>query len=253
MANKDKTSAPPSLKLGKAPAKKDDRNLKFSAVLKSTPLPPAYDFDATHPEVKTPMFGNDQLGDCVIAGRAHQTLRFELVEQGKPIQIADTDVTQEYFRETGGADTGLVVLDSLKSWRARGWTVGKNNYKIQAFAEINYKNPDEVRQAIFADIGVGLGVQLPISAQAQFQQREPWVVTPGPDGEPGSWGGHYVYVPGYDQNGPICVTWGTKQPMSWEWFEKYCDEAFAIFDAKDSFKLSMIRTDVLHEFIQKLT
>ena len=28
--------------------------------------------------------------------------------------------------------------------------------------------------------------------------------------------------------------------MTWAWFDKYCDEAYAIFDAKNTFKKSMI-------------
>ena len=65
-------------KLGKRAAKRDDRNLKFAAVLKApTPLPDTYDFDVKHKGIPTPMFANDTLGCCVIAGRAHQTLRFE--------------------------------------------------------------------------------------------------------------------------------------------------------------------------------
>src|SRR5881397_2060435 len=89
-------------KLGKAPAKRDRRNLLFSAVLKRPPpAPPAYDFDLEHPGTPTPMFLNDTYGDCVIAGRAHQTLRFESLEQGKRLTIADREVLEEYFKETG--------------------------------------------------------------------------------------------------------------------------------------------------------
>jgi hypothetical protein len=97
-----------------------------------------------------------------------------------------------------------------------------------------------VRRAIFADVGMGLGLQLPKSAQKQVQTGQPWTVTTGPDARPGSWGGHYVYVSGYTPSGPVCVTWGRKQQMTWAWLDKYCDEAYAIFDAKDSFKKTII-------------
>ena len=46
--------------------------------------------------------------------------------------------------------------------------------------------------------------------------------------------GHYVYVPGYTKDGPVCVTWGRKQQMSWAFVDKYCDEAYAIIDAIDT-------------------
>jgi hypothetical protein len=40
------------------------------------------------------------------------------IEQGSVVMITDKDVTREYFKETGGPDAGLVVLDSLKAWQA---------------------------------------------------------------------------------------------------------------------------------------
>jgi len=67
---------------------------------------------------------------------AHQTLRFELVEQGKVIHITDAKVEKEYFKETGGPDSGLVVLDSLKLWRKPGWRAAGKRYTIKAFAQI---------------------------------------------------------------------------------------------------------------------
>lgn len=241
-------------KLGKAPAKKDTRNLQFATLLRATAptLPTSYDFDIAHPGIPTPMFGNDDYGDCVIAGRAHQTLRFEDIEQGSVLMITDKEVLKEYFKETGGPDTGLVVLDSLNKWRQKGWKVGKHNYKIQAFAEVDFGKNDEIRQAIFADVGVALGVQLPNSAKAQIQTGQPWDVTTGSDSAPGSWGGHYVYVPGYTPSGPVCVTWGRKQQMTWAWLHKYCDEAYAIFDAKNHFKKNMIAKEKITAFLKTL-
>ena len=241
-------------KLGKAPAKKDSRNLKFATLLRATAptLPSSYDFDTTHSGIPTPMFGNDVHGDCVIAGRAHQTLRFEDIEQGSVLMITEKEVLKEYFKETGGPDNGLVVLDSLNKWRHKGWKVGKHNYKIQAFAEVDFRKNDEVRQAVFADVGVGLGIQLPNSAKAQIQTGQPWDVTTGPDSAPGSWGGHYVYVSGYTPSGPVCVTWGRKQQMTWAWLDKYCDEAYAIFDAKNHFKKNMIIKEKITGFLKTL-
>jgi len=241
-------------KLGKTAAKKDTRNLKFATLLQAAPppLPSAYDFDSSHPGVPTPMFGNDVHGDCVIAGRAHQTLRFEDIEQGSVLMITDQAVLKEYFKETGGPDTGLVVLDSLNEWRHKGWKVGKHTYTIQAFSEVAFTRHDEVRQAIYADVGIGLGVQLPNAAKAQIQTGQPWDVTSGPDSVRGSWGGHYVYVPGYTPSGPVCVTWGRKQQMTWAWLDMYCDEAYAIFDARNRFKKTIVDKAKIATFLKSL-
>jgi len=240
-------------KLGKAAAKKDDRNLKFAVLLKAPPaLPSSYDFDTTHSGIPTPVFANDTLGDCVIAGRAHQTLRFEDIEQGSVLMITDKDVTREYFKETGGQDTGLIVLDSLKLWRTKGWKVGKKKYTIQAFAEVDYTDHDQVLQAVFGDVGVGIGVQLPNDAKQQILTGQPWDVTTGRGSAKGSWGGHYVYIPGYTPDGPVCVTWGRKQQMTWAWLDKYCDEAYAIFDAKNHFKKTVIDKKKISAFLKSL-
>ena len=241
MATSKGIQAHPLFKLGKAAAVRDKATVAFGQLLRAgKALPAKYDFDATHAGIPTPMFGNDTLGDCVIAGRAHQTLRFEDIEQGSVLMIKDADVTKEYFKETGGPDTGLVVLDSLKLWQSRGWKVGTKTYKIRAYAAIDFKNHTQVRQAIFSDVGIGLGVQLPKAAQGQIQTGQAWAVTTGPDAKPGSWGGHYIFVPGYTKLGPVCVTWGRKQQMTWDWLNKYCDEAYAIFDAADSFKKTIV-------------
>jgi hypothetical protein len=51
----------------------------------------------------------------------------------------------------------------------------------------------------------------------------------------------------------VCVTWGRKQQMTWAWFDRYCDEAYAIFDAQNTFKKSMINTSKLNELLQTVS
>ena len=242
-------------KLGKAPAKHDERTLRFAILLKAKiSLPRQYDFDAQHPDIPLPMFANDRYGDCVMAGRAHQTLRFELAEQKQLINITDLDVTREYFQETGGADTGLIVLDSLRLWRTSGWRIDNTIYKIQAFSELDPKNRDLIKQAIVLDIGVGLGIGLPLSAQRQFEAGKAWDVVRGPGAAVNSWGGHYVFVPGYTPTGPVCVTWGRKQQITWRFLEKYCDEAYAIIDALDSPSIqNNLHADRVQQFLDELS
>jgi len=226
----------PIFKLGKVKAQPDERNIKLASIIAGpVKLPREYDFDLSHPGIPTPMFANDTFGCCVIAARAHQTLRFELIEQGSPCMITDKDVIREYMKETGGPDTGLVVLESLKLWRVNGWKVGRRTYRIQAFAEVNRLSKAEVQGAIFAKLGVNIGLNLPLTAQRQIQSGQPLdVLSTKGDGAPGSWGGHDVYVTGWTAEGPICVTWGRKVPMTWRFFAAYCDEAYACIDAKDN-------------------
>jgi len=241
-------------KLGKGPARRDKRNLKLAALLGAeVAIPDEYDFDVSHTGIPTPMFGNDQYGDCVIAGRAHQTLRFELLEQKTLITITEEDVTNEYFKLTGGEDSGLIVLDSLKEWRKKGWIAAQQLYKIKAFAEVDPPNHEEIKRAIYMDVGIGFGLLLPETAQAQFTEGKPWDVVDGGGSEPNSWGGHYVYSPGYTNAGPVCVTWGRKQQITWAFVDKYCDEGYAIIDAKDTLKKkSGLDSKMIDEYLAAL-
>jgi len=239
------------VRFGKKPARRDPRNLKLSTILRALPrLPAEYDFDLKHGGIPTPMFGNDRHGDCVIAGRAHQTLRFEDEEQEKILPIADTDVLKEWHLENGSSEDGIVVLDSLKLWRSRGWKAAGKTYRIRAFAEIDRKSHTEVKRTVCADIGAGLGLSLPDSALNEFYAGKPWAGTAEP---PNQENGHYVYVPGYTRTGPVCVTWGRKQQMSWNFFDKYCDEAYAVIDAPDTpKKRRLIDWNKVDEFLTRL-
>ncbi|MEQ4489663.1 MAG: hypothetical protein AAC990_04790 [Dehalococcoides mccartyi] len=232
----------PRLMLGKRPAKQDRRTLKLETVIKNLPaIPDCFDFDANSQfKIPLPMFANNAWGDCVIAGRAHQTLRFETIDQQSLISISDQDVLQEYWHEQGGGrcwnkrpDNGLVVLDSLKAWRS-GWKAGGHNYSIYAYGKINPYNHDMAKAAIYLLSGAGAGLLLPLAAQNQ----EVWEATEGDSGRIGSWGGHYVYIVGYTAIGPVCITWGQRKQMTWAFLDKYCDELWGIVDDKNYWPLS---------------
>lgn len=221
-----------ALRLGKLPARRDSRTIRLARFFsRLPPIPKSYRFELRYPGLPTPMFANDRYGDCVIAGRAHQTLRLERVETGKTIRITTRDVLTEYWNETGGEDrdTGLVMLDSLKAWRDPGWLVGKRTYTIDAFGSINPRDGADVRAAVFLLNGIQVGLFLPISAKKQMGKV--WEVVKGPTGWAGTWGGHCVTISSYDEVGPICVTWGEYQRMTWAFFARYCDENYGVVDS----------------------
>jgi hypothetical protein len=103
--------------------------------------------------------------------------------------------------------------------------VGKT-HKIDAFMRVA-RNAAEVRIACSLFGGLALGVWLPESAQ---HQGKFWTVPPTGatgEGEPGSWGGHAIWMTGYDRNTIDFFTWGERYVMSWEFFLTYVDEAYA--------------------------
>lgn len=212
---------------GKAPATRDDRDLILTNVrLPGDPLPEEYDFDDKHKGIPLHTYQNPPKNNCVIAGRAHQTLRFELAEQKVLINITDADVDQEFKKQTTGGRTDINVRESLDLWRKRGWEAAGQHLKIKAYTKIEPFDPEQIKHMIYVKLGVGLGFQLPESAITQFKNGEPWEVTR----DRAANHSHYVYVPGYTKHGPVCVTWGRKQQMSWAFVDKYCEEAWTIID-----------------------
>jgi hypothetical protein len=209
------------MKLGKLAPKHDVRTLRFGRYSGALPpAPPNCDYSLKVPSWS--MLGNDQYGDCTFAGAAHLSQCWA-DNAGRPFVPDDRAVVAEYLSFTGGEDTGCVELDVLKRWRVDG-IVG---HKIGAFAALDHGEREHLMQATYLFGGTYLGVAMPLSAQDQAI----WDVPPqGPigRGSPGSWGGHCVVVVAYNPTGPIIVTWGQLVQMTWEFFDTYVDEAYAI-------------------------
>lgn len=253
-------------------------------------MPDTYDIDEALGGVKDDrMFGNDEYGDCVIAARAHQTLRFEKYEQGTQPEITDREVIDQYFEESGGLDTGLYLLNSLKVWRNKGWEVGGRNYTIYAFAGVDWRNHEEVKHCIHLLGGVNFGMLVYEKDMQQFREGKLWELT----SNNGSFlGGHGVYlfhyeqeeepstcpfangicwglnltsaklgrktrfkaIINYDQDGLTCMTWGRKQHMTWDFWDARIDEAYGIVDNRnDWLEDSPIDVEKLDAYLKEIT
>ena len=224
---------------GKPPARIDNRSLKMMRILKLPlpPIPETFSVDAAYPKLSDKeIFLNDKMGDCVIAQHAHQELRFQYLQLGQQIVIQDSDVRAEYLRQTGGQDTGLDMLTSLGIWRNQGFLIGGKTYKIHAYATVGWKDHDEVMLGCMIFNGIAFGMQVPQSAMDQTNAGKPWTVVSN-DG--GNLGGHAVYkfkwlkIIGLNVIGPVCLTWGIEQQMTWEFWDKYVDECYVIIDERD--------------------
>lgn len=220
------------VRLGKRPKKADRRNLKLATYLrtatgaKGLPRIPAKLIQSDKVLAQLPggfgMMRNDAEGDCSIAGQGHAIQTWTALA-GQAFTPPDDAIQQAYIPGTGNADDGRFLLDVLNYMVKTGIA----GHRIGAFAEIDRKAASAhrmVRAAIDLFGGAYIGVNLPVSAQRQSI----WTVTTGPDAKPGGWGGHCVWLIDYDSTGPTCVTWGETLKMSWGFFDKYCDEAYAI-------------------------
>jgi hypothetical protein len=135
-----------------------------------------------------------------------------------------------YNPVSGANDNGANELDVLNYWRQTGIA----GHKIGAYVALEPANHNHIMDSVYIFEGCYIGVQLPISAQAQTQNHQPWSVPPGGatgEGKPGSWGGHAIPVVAYDTRGVTVVTWGALQVMTWSFWDAYCDEGYAIISS----------------------
>lgn len=256
-------------KLGLSPPIIDYRTIKLYTILKDTKelhTLDEYDFDKYFDiKIKEEMFGNDKWGNCAIVSRANQTRRFEYYEQGRIIPITTEEILNEYWREGSKTflgwllyyifkvkpDNGLVMLDVLRDWRNEGWDINGNKYNIYAFASVDKYDHEEVKQAIMYLCGLQAGMKVTQSAINQFDNGEPWTITKN---EGRLVGYHAIYIIGYDKEGLSCITWGKRQRMSWEFWDKYISEVYAVVDNCNEWqKDSLIDVDKLNEYLEIIT
>src|ERR1051325_11877257 len=200
------------MKLGKKEYKHDPRTVKLAEVTDiAKPIPSVFDFDKGRAKFPTDTWSNNDYGDCVMAARTNHLLRLERVETRRTPPITRQMVVDKYFQLSGGVDEGLVILDTMNDWRVNGWDIpthaGTRHYTIDTFGELNSKNPKQLRQGVYFLHGIQFGFSLPISAQSQTRQGY-WDIADGPDGEPGSWGGHCGAAFKYDFENIYVKTWG---------------------------------------------
>jgi hypothetical protein len=215
------------MKLGRKAIKTDSRTLKLGDYLTPGLPPPPPSADWTRGISAWGMMLNDTLGDCTIAACGH-AVQVWTANTGSEVTLPNATI-EKYYEEWDGyvpgdpsTDNGGIELDVLNDWKKQGLA----GHKLMAFADPRFANLTEVRQSIALFGGVYIGLAMPLTAQTQ----DVWDVVAGggPDTEPGSWGGHAVFVPMYDRNGFTCITWGQQKIMTVAFWNQYCDEAHTL-------------------------
>jgi len=226
-------------KLGKLPPKQHPKTLNFTKYLTSIPTPPEeINFYSKLPANGWGVLGNDLYGDCTCAAICHMDEVFTS-NANQLIPLSTNDALNIYSAVTGFNpgppvvnDNGAVITDILQYWQNNGiphkrqinGKIHHVNRKILAWAQVNQNNLTEVQQALYLFGSVDIGVNLPESAETQFENNQPWTIV---QGSPNA-GGHSVPIVGYTEGGAVCITWGETQSLDWDWFNQYCDEAYVV-------------------------
>jgi hypothetical protein len=218
-----------------------------------TPTIP-YDFDQDSGlNVALQIFGNIGCNDCVIAARAHHTIRIVWARSRTVPPIRDPDdVLYEYHRETGDFNScqdGLVLADSLQEWKLDGWVYGGDRVTKHQIddccgpcridgclipsvpATWPTLTPDLLRAGIYSNVGAQINLTLPSTVSTtdpnSYGPSHPWAHMPDRSGDD-----HVVLLTGYDVIGAVdnfsAITWGKKQSMTWEFLQSHCWGVFFV-------------------------
>src|ERR1700690_3303696 len=175
--------------------------------------------------------GNNALGDCTCAAIGHAR-QVWTGNANPPMQTdSDADIIALYSAACGyvagqpNTDHGGDEQSVLTYVRNNGLPIDGGADKLTAFVEVDPSNLDDVKNTI-ADCGVCyIGFNVPDYAMKTVGQL--WDTLPG---TPNIIGGHAVNLAKYDNVGPTCITWGVAQKMTWTFFQRFTDEAYALAD-----------------------
>jgi hypothetical protein len=146
---------------------------------------------------------------------------------------SDADIESLYIRACGynpnivGEGPGGNEQKFLHYLFAKG--VPASN-KMIAYVEIDPRNIDDVKRAIKACGLVYIGFNVPQNiVPPGANPPNVWKVDPA---SPPIVDGHAVVLPGYTATCANVISWGSSAyTMTWEFFNKYVDEVYAIADS----------------------
>lgn len=210
-------------------------NLTFNLSLST--LPESVDYSVGMPS-NLGMMLNDTLGDCTCAAYYHALQVWSFHTQKQILTEPDDKVLYLYEKAcgynpaNGGEGPGGVeqnVLTYLHNYGAP--MLNHSNHHLAAFFEIDVKNTNHLKSAIY-DCGVlYIGFNVPA------------YLTPDNGKVPSVWdvnnyadnsivGGHAVIIVGYNKTGLKVISWGQYYTMTWAFWNKFVDEAYALVDVE---------------------
>lgn len=240
-----------SYKLGKLPARLDSVKFKLRNYAAVLPTPPTTFFKAQVTDWG--MLGNDQYGDCVWAGAAHETMQWNL-EAKRAVRFTNQDVLSDYSAVTGfnpndpNSDQGTDMQVAASYRRKTGVKAEDGRHKVLAYLALNLGDELQLKQAIYLFNGVGIGFQFPDYAMDEFNNSESWHLKSGGTID----GGHYVPAIGYSSRYIYVVTWGKVQKMTWGFYKRYMDEGLVYLTSEflvngmspAGFDIDQLKTDL---------
>lgn len=180
------------------------------------PAPPATcSYSASAASSLANIYGNDTLGDCVIAGMGH--IIGVLSANSGPEFIFSQQQIISLYSAIGGyvpgnpsTDNGCDEVTALNHLRNKGAPIG--HHKIAASIGVNPANPVEYRTALWLFENLMFGLELPDAWITPFPSKSGFVWDVA--GKSDQNNGHCVIGCGYDSTGVTIATWGMLGTMT---------------------------------------
>lgn len=167
------------------------------------------------------MDGNDNYGDCGVAGTHHGDMSIDL-NAGVPLSAITADqIVQYYLTYTKGQDTGVVLADFLAYVK----TTGFFGHNLLSYAPVSVTDYSTLQFAINGYGYAYTGIQVTDQMMNAFSNHQPWTPTTFSQGKVE--GGHCIPLVGYDADYLYAVTWGAIQPIQYSAWHLMAEEAWA--------------------------
>ena len=206
-----------------SPAGKLLRALFIPAHLANLPPPPK-SYDAHNGCTAYRMFLNDSLGICVVAEFANTITGLTYATLGKPTDINDSDVRENYFNQTGGRDNGLDLASALDYWNRYGLVDADGKlHKPDVYGGVDPQDIDGFDLANYYCDGLDIAISTPSS----FMNSDNGDTLDWSGGRPGPID-HCVAISGKREDGCFkLITWGGIRWVTPRWIEACTGEAWA--------------------------
>ena len=167
------------------------------------------------------MLGNDQYGDCGIAGLEHGFMADAAVTKETVPEASDQQAIDYYLKYTNGQDSGVVLSQYLAYVRKTSYY----KHSVKAYAPVAVHDVPTLQTAVSLYDFVYTGITVTTAMQEASQNGKPW--TTDQLNSPVA-GGHCVPIVAYDNTCLSVVTWGTMQEISYPMWHAISSEAWAV-------------------------
>jgi hypothetical protein len=235
-------------KLGMKDVEPDERDLLFEHFRKPEEITVPEQFGGDDGLTEFYMFGNgpeetdeagvpaEGCGDCFWAGSAEETRMWSAFGLAEADVFTAAGVVSDYSAGTGyvvgdeSTDQGTEPRQGLLYRQKTGIIdASSDRHKIGMFCVGKAQDFEQMLEMALIFDGVGLGFEIPNTAQTQFSNHEPWELVEGEEIE----GGHWVpFRRRIDAETFTIVTWAAEQEVKQTWFEKRNTAVFGIFSVE---------------------